>query len=345
MEKHKYKFVSLLIALVLLLSLTPSSLAATFRDVPKTNSFYDEVNYLVQKGIITGFADGTFKPNQVVTRGQAAIMIGRALGLDGTRQNTVFSDVKKNNGASGYIQSAVEEGIIQGFEDGTFRPNQTVTRGQMAIFITRAFDLDRRTFITFGDVSGNLEPYVEKVFCARIANGYSDNTFKPNKGVTRGEFSAFMARALEPSFKVPVSKLHKDIISGEGLGSIFMSIEDEGYGYEIVQTKNGKGYSVFTLESGARVIIKYDDMGFLSIKVELSKNGTITYDDISEVFEVFIRSIDAARFINFNEDMDDINQYLANGNIPFKYKGLIFDIEANNNNGTEYISISAAYDD
>ena len=94
-----------------------------------------------QKKVISGFKDGSFKPNDVVTRAQAAIMIGRALDLDGTQRSTKFKDVPSSSVASGYIASAVEKGIISGFKDGSYKPGQPVTRGQMAIFLNRAFHL------------------------------------------------------------------------------------------------------------------------------------------------------------------------------------------------------------
>ncbi|OAH55713.1 hypothetical protein AWH48_03275 [Domibacillus aminovorans] len=67
--------------------------------------------------------------------------------LDGGRTSTVFTDVKAAHGASGYIQSAFESGIIQGFPDGSFKPNEKVIRGQMAIFLSRAFDLTEESAI------------------------------------------------------------------------------------------------------------------------------------------------------------------------------------------------------
>ena len=68
-------------------------------------------------------------------------MIGKALDLDGTKRKTIFDDVASTSTASGYIASAVNEDIITGFPDGSFRPGDTVTRGQMAILLSRAFDL------------------------------------------------------------------------------------------------------------------------------------------------------------------------------------------------------------
>ena len=104
--------------------------------------FYEEIKFLAGVGVIAGYSDGTFRPNEKVTRAQAAMMIGRALNLDGTKRSAAFSDVSDSHQASGYIASAAEAGIIKGYQNGTFRPDETVTRGQMAIFLSRVFQLN-----------------------------------------------------------------------------------------------------------------------------------------------------------------------------------------------------------
>lgn len=123
------KFTAFFTSMILMFTLVPFAQAASFKDVSTGYTFYNEINYLVEKEIIQGYPDGAFRPNQGVTRAQAAIMIGRALGLDGTKKATQFSDVSAELSASGFIQAAADKGIIQGFTDGTFRPNTTVTRG------------------------------------------------------------------------------------------------------------------------------------------------------------------------------------------------------------------------
>ena len=177
--------------------------ASGFKDVSTGYTFYDEVVYLSSKGYISGYGDGTFRPNDTVTRAQAAIIIGRALGLNGEPKNTNFTDVTSSVTGSGYIASAVERGIISGFTDGTYRPYQPVTRGQMAIFLNRAYTLTTGQANSFTDVSPNMAAYqsILNVSTNGIASGYSDGTYRPDQAVTRGQFSAFMARTLEPSFR------------------------------------------------------------------------------------------------------------------------------------------------
>ena len=139
-----------------------------------------------------------------VTRQQAAIMIGRALELNEEPRNTKFSDVNAKATGSGYIASAVDKGIITGFPDNTYRPGEPVTRGQMAIFLDRAFQLeDSNGANRFIDVSSGMKAYqaILNVNGSGIAFGYEDGKYRPEVSVTRGQFAAFLARALEPSFR------------------------------------------------------------------------------------------------------------------------------------------------
>jgi competence protein ComEC len=216
-----------LIALTMLISIfVPQTLAkSNFSDVPSTYSFHEEIMYLSGYGIINGYNDNTFKPNQEVSRAAAAAMIGRAIGLDGEKRATKFKDVGASSFASGYIDSAVEEGIIKGFTDGTFRPNEIVTRGQMAIFLARAFELKQQGDNNFKDVTPQMAAYssILQILREGITGGYNDGTFRPNLDVTRAQFSAFLARALNPYFRVdnenptPLGDMEVDFIDvGQG---------------------------------------------------------------------------------------------------------------------------------
>ncbi|MGM9923589.1 MAG: S-layer homology domain-containing protein [Bacillus sp. (in: firmicutes)] len=247
---------SLLFSLMLLLSIVaPVGQAASFKDVSTNYRFYDEINYLTGKGIITGYPDGTFKPEQTVTRAAAAMMIGRALDLDGTQRKTKFKDVNSTMVASGYIQSAVEKGIISGFPDGTFKPNQSVTRGQLAIFLAKAFQLEKTATVTFKDVSPSMAayPYIGKLVAANITTGYEDNTYRPNIAVTRGQFSAFMARALDPKF-IPAQ------------GTLKVSFLNVGQGDAILITfPNGKRMLVDAGRSDDKIKKELAALGVTSI--------------------------------------------------------------------------------
>ncbi len=153
--------------------------------------------YLVEIGLISPTVK-TFGANDIVTREEVAVIIANIIGLDGTQRATKFSDVPASHRNSGYIQSAVEAGIINGYSDGTFKPNQKVTRGHMATFISRTFELPNGNK-TFKDVPKGHTAYeaVSQLVKAGITTGYEDGTFKPNANLTRAHVSTLIARTIK----------------------------------------------------------------------------------------------------------------------------------------------------
>lgn len=178
--------------------------ALGFKDVGSGNTFINEITYLTSKGIIKGFPDGTFRPDAVVNRPQAVIMIGRALGWDGTPRKTKYPDVPASMTGSGYIASASEKGILDllDFSDG-FAPHYQVYRGDMAILIDKSFNLPTSKTNPYTDLRSYNDAYqsILNVSATGIANGYTDGTFDEYGYVTRGQFSAFLTRALDPSYR------------------------------------------------------------------------------------------------------------------------------------------------
>lgn len=169
-----------------------------FPDLEVTNRFYNDIYYLSKSNVITGFVDGTFRPNEIVSRGQAAIMIIRAFHIPIETVDTPFTDVHPTSKAAGYIAAAHERGIISGYPDKTFRPNEPVTRGAMAIFLARAFQYQDKAESSFTDINSNMKAYdsIQKIIAANITFGFEDNTYRPDIGVTRASFSAFLYRGI-----------------------------------------------------------------------------------------------------------------------------------------------------
>lgn len=196
-----------LVAIVLVISsigLSPASAAVPFKDILSTDK---EIIYLYERGMIKGTSSTTFSPDAAVTREQAAVLIGRAFNMNGKLRNTSFKDVKASDYSSGYIQSAVEKGIITGYDDGTFKPKQTMTRGEMAFLLSRAFNLTKTGNVFFTDIkvdtaSTSLYTAVNKIATFGISNGTGTGTYSPAEDLNRRQFAAFLARGLNPNYRV-----------------------------------------------------------------------------------------------------------------------------------------------
>ncbi|WP_343070813.1 N-acetylmuramoyl-L-alanine amidase [Bacillus sp. REN10] len=190
--KRSSFLVALVLSLVIsLFGVNKSAEAAGFVDVP--SRAWKEVNFLAEGGIVKGSSPTVFGTNQTVTRLEAATFIGRALQLDGTKRPTAFKDVSASTFASGYIQSVVDKGIMSGNGNGSFLPNQAVTRGEMALMITKAFGYP---------FDGSMKSAEQALISFGIANGMEDGTFGSSEVLSRADFAVFLARAIQPEFRL-----------------------------------------------------------------------------------------------------------------------------------------------
>ena len=110
----------------------------TFSDVAKSHWAANYIGYMQQFGIITGYADGSFRPDTSVTRAEFAAIASRFERLtEGTKS---FSDVPSSHWAAKYINFAATRGWVNGYADGTFRPNNSITRAEVAAVTCRLLE-------------------------------------------------------------------------------------------------------------------------------------------------------------------------------------------------------------
>ena len=139
------KKISILMVVCIILSLTAVYAASSFSDVVNTK-YNDAVEKLVELGVINGFEDNTFKPKNDVTRAQFAKMVVEASKLKASSDLPLsnFSDISNNHWAYNYIKVAVDNDIINGYEDGTFRPDKNVSYAESMAMILRAMKLEEK---------------------------------------------------------------------------------------------------------------------------------------------------------------------------------------------------------
>jgi hypothetical protein len=175
--------------------------APTFIDVQPGDYFYAAVGYLAARGIISGYADGTFRPSTPATRGQLAkiVVLGEGWPPD-TSGGPHFRDVPPGYVFYPAIETAVHHGILSGYADGTFRPGADVTRGQLSKIIVgaRGWPLDTGGGPHFTDVppGSPFYSYVETAAARGIVSGYADHTFRPGNDATRGQIAKIVYNAL-----------------------------------------------------------------------------------------------------------------------------------------------------
>lgn len=128
-----------------------------FFDVAASDPAHKAISTLSDKKIINGYGDGTFGPEDRVTRGQAAAIVNRVLKQQPTSLNA-FRDVPESHIFAKDIAAIKELGIIEGFTDGTFRPNAYMTRAEMAVIIQKAFDLQDSSYAKTSSTYSDVDP-------------------------------------------------------------------------------------------------------------------------------------------------------------------------------------------
>ncbi|GGF81242.1 hypothetical protein GCM10010912_27930 [Paenibacillus albidus] len=150
------------------------------------------------KGLIQGYGGGIYRPDQSISRGEWMALINRVFNFE-TLSGTQFTDVPANGKYYPDVQKAVAAGYIQGYSDGTLRPEQPITRQEAAVMVNRLFQLDpsAESSNKLKDVAG-LPDWSREAVSALTTNnfvsGYDDGTFKPAKQITRAEALRLLSR-------------------------------------------------------------------------------------------------------------------------------------------------------
>ncbi|HBC94757.1 MAG TPA: hypothetical protein DCZ10_18130, partial [Pelotomaculum sp.] len=159
----------------------------------------DNIKQLVAKNAITGYPDGSFKPDNNITRAEFATVLVKAYGLT-PQSGKVFTDTA-SHWAKDFIATAASYGIIKGYNDAAFGPDDLITREQMAVMIARAAQLaavsDGTPFGDAASISDWAKDAVAAAVEAGIIQGYPDNTFKPQANATRAEAVTVIVNALK----------------------------------------------------------------------------------------------------------------------------------------------------
>ena len=149
------------------------------------------INKWVDKGDISGYPDGTFRPNNMITRAEFVVLVNNAMGYTKSGY-AYFSDVPSHYWGKNAIQTGVAAGYISGDGNGIFRPNDPVTRQEAAAMISRILDLKQNESRAYRytdsyAISNWAKGVVGAVSDAGIMAGYPDGSFGPNRVLTRAE--------------------------------------------------------------------------------------------------------------------------------------------------------------
>ena len=174
-----------------------------FTDVSSNDWFYGAVSAVYHEGFMNGVSNTEFAPDEELTRGMLVTIIGRMGGAE-MSASAAFADVDEDAYYSPYIAWAAENGIVNGFEDGTFRPDESVTREQTAAILYRymqhiGIDVsagENTNILSYADANEISEyaiPAIQWACGAGIMKGYPDGTLAPAAGITRAELATMIS--------------------------------------------------------------------------------------------------------------------------------------------------------
>ena len=207
----------------------------------------------IHERYIKGYDDGTFKAENNITRAETAAIFARLLDLDVSVSDTDYKDVPDGHWAGKYIRAVTLAGLMNGYTDGTFGPDDPITRAEFATIIARYFEIERNNAVTpleihFTDIVGSWAmSTIEEVRRMHIINGYEDGTFKPDAYILRSEAVTIINRML---YRGPIdngaqifpdvseehwycgqveeaSRTHRYLINEDGSETVTEWIEDE----------------------------------------------------------------------------------------------------------------------
>jgi hypothetical protein len=172
--------------------------AVNFKDVSASAWHKRYIDILVSRGIISGYPDGTFRPDRGVSRAEFAKMVCLAKDwVPADTSATPFKDVATDHWACGYIENIKSNAVIVGYPDGSYGPGKEISRAEIAAIVSRLLSL-KAGKSSFKDISSHwAQASICSCYEAGIINGYGDVTFRPNNPATRAEAAKMISRMFD----------------------------------------------------------------------------------------------------------------------------------------------------
>lgn len=210
------KILSFLLTTLLIFTMLPQAFAASgFTDVPRSHWAYEAIMDMADRGIISGYNDRMFRPDNKITRAEFAKIMIAAADIDIDRSSSVsqtFKDVNKRHWAYYYVELA--KSYLTGYKSGStylYKPDEYAVREDIAVALVRLMGYDRTqsadldlldNFRDEDDISKALRPYIALAVKNDLIKGFNDRTFRPLAPITRAEAASLLYRAKLDETKV-----------------------------------------------------------------------------------------------------------------------------------------------
>ncbi|MFD0676779.1 MULTISPECIES: S-layer homology domain-containing protein [unclassified Paenibacillus] len=191
----------------------------------KVQVFSDRFDNLKHQRYILGYPNGKFQPDNSLTRAELAAIVARLTENVKVSDALTYSDINEGHWAANYVKIATKYGYFSGFEDGSFRPEAQVSRGELAAVMTRFLRLNVSGSgqLHFTDTQGHWAgDAIEELYRGKFLSGYPDGTFKPQDSIRRVEAVTMINRML---YRGPL----------KGIEALFPDVTESHWGFGDVQ--------------------------------------------------------------------------------------------------------------
>jgi hypothetical protein len=196
--------VALLLTVTFVLQFPASAATNPYTDLTTKDGHYEAIIELTESGVVAGVTKSQYQSSKAATRGEAAQFIVNAIGVEKiSNSKPTFTDVPTTNKYYADIETLVALGVVGGHVDGTFKPEGTLKRSEIAKMLTLAFELEVSSATTtkFSDVNAikntNEKRYIQTLIDYGITNGTSATKFSPYETLTRGQLATFLKRSMD----------------------------------------------------------------------------------------------------------------------------------------------------
>lgn len=201
-KAFKQKLSIALAAMMIMASASTVSFAAGFSDLSQASWAKATIEEWTQKGLVSGYPDGTFRPSNHITRAEFATLVQKAFDLK-SEAKSEFSDVESSDWYYDAVTTLASLGVVGGYEDGTFRPAGHITRAEAAAIMTNLKKLNPNAkvaekFADYASMADWAKGHVGAAVEAKFMSGYPDGTFMASNTITRAESVATLNNVINP---------------------------------------------------------------------------------------------------------------------------------------------------
>ena len=264
----KKKMTSLAITSSLVLSMFAATLPAMaeqyYSDVAEDHWAYSWVDYMHGKGYIHGYPDGTYRPDQNITRAEFVTILNYVLNSRNPA-NKDFTDVTSEDWFYDQIQWAAGAGYLSGYSDGSAKPNQYITREEAAVVVSKAYHLkvneSGEDYTDTDKASDWALPFIKTLTNNAILNGDGNGTFRPKDNILRAEVAVMIAKAEQNPDLEKEELVYPDSLTktedGYTLSGITVKNLDKDMKVSVEVTENGNvGTYTVTAKIGDEVLVE-----------------------------------------------------------------------------------------